>query len=113
MVGRKEWPADLRGLRARINADQKEEGEWVNGSCSLFSVLLFLGSDPRRSAHAVRADPRAISSFLWTDGLPAAFARADADAVLQRQDEDLAIANLTRLGSAGGMHNGLDGRLDE
>src|SRR5262249_51185498 len=52
--GRKEWPADKRGLRARICADQKKEGERVDGSCSLFSVLISVSSDPRKSAHEIR-----------------------------------------------------------
>src|SRR5262249_29858417 len=47
------------------------------------------------------------------DGFAAAFAGTNADAVLQRQHEDLAVADLSRLGGAGGMHDRLDGGLDE
>src|SRR5205823_4430368 len=47
------------------------------------------------------------------DGGRAAFAGADADAVVERQDENLAVADLPGLGGAGGVDDGLDGRLDE
>src|SRR5262249_17903403 len=47
------------------------------------------------------------------DGGAAALAGADADAVLQRQHEDLAVADGAGLAGAGGVDDRLDGRLDE
>src|SRR5262249_15028959 len=55
-------------------------------------------------------DCRPIS---WPDRLAAALAGANADAVFQRQDEDLAVADLTRLRGPRRLHDRLDGRLDE
>src|SRR5262249_12598435 len=46
-----------------------------------------------------------------SDRLPAALAGADADAVFQWQDENLAVADLAGVAGASGMDNGLDGRL--
>src|SRR4051794_33473572 len=61
--GRKEdWPAAWRGLQTRIGAEQnKKEGGSVALGCPPCLLLLF-GLDPRRSAHTVREDPRAILS---------------------------------------------------
>src|SRR5262245_60743132 len=43
----------------------------------------------------------------------ATFAGADADAVLERQDEDLAVADLALVAGASGLDDRLDRRLDE
>ena len=51
--------------------------------------------------------------MLWTNGGLAALAGADADAILQRKDEDLAIADLSGGSGAGRMDDRLDRRLDE
>src|SRR5438874_2254173 len=48
-----------------------------------------------------------------SNGLGAALAGADADAVLQRQDEDLAVADAALGAGAAGLHDGVDRRLDE
>src|SRR5215208_5909847 len=48
-----------------------------------------------------------------SDGLRPALAGADADAVLQRQDEDLAVADAALGAGAAGLEDGADGRLDE
>src|SRR5438105_2559006 len=47
------------------------------------------------------------------DGFATSFAGADANAIVERQDEDFAVADLAGLGGAGGVDDGLDGRLDE
>src|SRR5438270_1902643 len=47
------------------------------------------------------------------DRLRSPFARANADAVFQRQDEDLAIADAALRTGAARLHDRLDGRLDE
>src|SRR5688500_10848827 len=52
-------------------------------------------------------------SVSRADGLPAAFAGADAHAVVERHDEDLAVADGAGVADAGGMDDGLDGRLHE
>src|SRR3954468_24772178 len=48
-----------------------------------------------------------------SDGLGPALAGADADAVLQRQDEDLAVADAALGAGAPGLHDGVDRRLHE
>src|SRR5690348_8697937 len=48
-----------------------------------------------------------------SDRFRAALAGADADAVLQRQDEDLAVADATLGPGAAGLHDGVHRRLDE
>src|SRR5207244_1778923 len=48
-----------------------------------------------------------------SDGFRPAFAGANAEAVLQRQDEDLAIADAPLGSSAARLHDGVDRRLDE
>src|SRR6516164_5990741 len=50
---------------------------------------------------------------LPSDGFGTALAGADADAVLERQDEDLAVADAPFGTSAPGFHDGVHGRLDE
>src|SRR5262245_46218795 len=50
---------------------------------------------------------------LRSDGDAAAFAGADADRVLERQDEDLAVADAAGLPGPGRMDDRLDGRLDK
>jgi hypothetical protein len=50
---------------------------------------------------------------LRSNCLPAALAGADANAILQRQDKDFAVANLTGFGRPRGMHDRLDRGLDE
>src|SRR5262245_59075200 len=66
--------------------------------------------------------PRVRRSWYWRsnrartlrpDRLAAAFAGANADAILQRQNEDLAVADRARVAGAGGVDDGLDGRFDE
>src|SRR5262245_23086572 len=47
------------------------------------------------------------------DRLRAAFAGADADAILQRQNENLAVADASLRPGAARFHNRVDGRLDE
>src|SRR2546423_3980185 len=49
----------------------------------------------------------------FSDGLGAALAGADTDAIFQRQDEDLAVADTAFGAGAAGFHDGVDGRLDE
>src|SRR5207253_8196107 len=49
----------------------------------------------------------------WSDGLRPALAGADADAILQGEDEDLAVPDATLRPGAAGLHDGVDGRLDE
>src|SRR5579884_1499488 len=56
---------------------------------------------------------RTRMSASLLDGLGAALAGADADAVLQRQDEDFAVADAALGAGAPGLHDGVDGRLDE
>ena len=51
--------------------------------------------------------------MLWTNGGLAAFAGADADAFLQRHDENLAVADLPGLPGSGSMDDGLNRRVDE
>src|SRR5438105_3316311 len=50
---------------------------------------------------------------LGSNRVAAAFAGADADAVVERQDEDFAVADLASVAGAGSVHDGLDGRFDE
>src|SRR5690349_13545241 len=45
--------------------------------------------------------------------LPSLFSRADAVALLEGEDEDLAVADLAVALGAGGFEDGLDGGLDE
>src|SRR5262249_10292887 len=47
------------------------------------------------------------------DGLGPALAGADADAVLQGEDEDLAVADAALGAGAAGLDDGVDGGLDE
>src|SRR5450432_1939395 len=47
------------------------------------------------------------------DRLGSTLAGADADAVQQRQDEDLAVADFAFLAGAAGLDDGIDGGLDE
>src|SRR5262249_7395410 len=49
----------------------------------------------------------------YLDCLRSAFAGADADAVLQRQNEDFAVADAALRSGASCLHDGVDGRLDE
>src|SRR5687767_4591253 len=63
----------------------------------------------RRSSH----NSRAVGEASMSDRLRAALAGADADAILQGEDEDLAVANTPLRAGAGGLHDGVDGRLDE
>jgi hypothetical protein len=51
-----------------------------------------------------------LTLFPWLNGLAAAFAGADADAIFQRQDEDFAVADFARAGS-GGLRDGFDRRF--
>src|SRR5947199_2184282 len=53
------------------------------------------------------------SKMCMLNRLGPALAGADADAVLQRQDEDLAVADAALRPGAAGLHDGVDGRLDE
>src|SRR5690606_24870108 len=48
-----------------------------------------------------------------SDGDHARFPRPDLDAVLQVQDEDLAVADLAAVAGSGGSHDGVDGGLGE
>src|SRR5947199_8968119 len=47
-----------------------------------------------------------IANRSWPDGYAAFFAGSDANAVIHREDEDFAVANLARIG---GFADGLDG----
>src|SRR5438067_11550551 len=68
----------------------------------------------RRSRALLRRKRRIpLTITLWTNGLAAAFAGADADAVLQVEHEDLAVADLAGFLGAGGVDDGLDSGLDE
>src|SRR5438093_9728139 len=49
----------------------------------------------------------------FSDGFRAAFAGADADAFFQGKDEDFAVADAALGSGAAGLHDGVDGRLDE
>src|SRR4051812_10675640 len=57
------------------------------------------------------------SSHRWTavtsDGLRAALAGADAEAVLQRQDKNLAVADPPLRPGPAGLYDGVHGRFDE
>src|SRR5438105_3886764 len=57
--------------------------------------------------------PMRSSARLGSDGLGAALAGADADAVVHREDEDLAVTDLAVGAAATGLDDGVDGRLDE
>ena len=57
------------------------------------------------------ANDSATSPLL--DRFAAAFAGADADAVVQRQDEDLAVADFAALAGAAAFDDGVDRGLDE
>ena len=48
-----------------------------------------------------------------SDGLSAAFAGADSDAIFEREDEDLAVADLARVAGASGVNDRFHGRFDE
>src|SRR5687767_1851314 len=70
--------------------------------------------NPRAAGHWVLCTLYwVLRTSLRPDGLAAAFAGADAHAVFEREDEDLAVADLPRLGGPRRMHDGLDGRLGE
>ncbi len=45
--------------------------------------------------------------------MPAAFAGADADAIVEGQDKDLAVADLAGLRGAGGVDDGFDGGFNK
>jgi hypothetical protein len=57
--------------------------------------------------------PSSFGSGLRTDRGRAALASADADGVVERQDEDLAVADLPRIAAARRVNDRLDRRLDE
>src|SRR5947209_13293613 len=57
--------------------------------------------------------PHSAPQSSRPDGLATALAGADADAVLQREHEDLAVADLPGTGGAGGVNDGLDRAIDE
>src|SRR6266545_7121661 len=48
-----------------------------------------------------------------SDRFRPAFARADADHLVERQDEDLPVADLPLLAGPAALQDGVDGRLDE
>src|SRR5262249_30196418 len=60
-----------------------------------------------------RSETLASPDLHRSDRFRSALAGADADAVLQRQDEDFAVADAPLRPSAAGLHDGVDGWLDE
>src|SRR5436309_10883582 len=85
---------------------------------SMRRCLLDDGSQAHPLQWVGRSRPTHCNGWAWgcpsgADGLAAALAGADADAVLQRQHEDLAVADLAGVAGAGGVHDRLDRRLHE
>src|SRR4051794_29661272 len=82
-----------------------QSGYWVGRSVGCLAGELLSDQGP-----GLRARPLA---FLRTDRLGAALAGADAHAVVQRQDEDLAVADLPGLRRPRRVDDRLHRRLDE
>ena len=62
---------------------------------------------------AITPSPPPLTKTATSDGFRTAFTRADAEAILERQDEDLAVTDLALLARPRAFENRLNGRLDE
>src|SRR3954452_6779436 len=71
------------------------------------------GARPKRCKSRGGARPALRSDPIRSDRLGPSLAGPDADAILHRQDENLAIANLTVGAAPARLDDRADGRLDE
>src|SRR5262249_48717649 len=103
------WPTRWAGAKVLAHG----ACDWYFGERASVPSWHPLG-DKRANERPVRTEAGTDGNFpLRAHGLGAALAGADADAIVERQDKDLAVADLAGLRRARGVHDGFDGGLDE